>query len=316
MNSSWTPIPFESSSSIRKATEEKARGQEFQIDLGLYIRVLRRHRLLVATGCALALALALLSYVRVSDGGLTYRTPEIWSNEATLALSTPEGPEWRSELPSESQLQPLAALVDQYAAYATSDPVIRSLRKRGFLPRRGASSGRPAAITASAVASPLNGQPTPLLTITGTSTSAAAATRLTMGATDAFINYARSRQNTLKIPLSKRVELSIVKRAGAPTLTAPRSKTKLIIILLAGLTATVAAAFVRDNMQRARSRQSQNEPVAVLDPLREAEPPLLNGSEPVHGAAENPSRSGRDEAGDGSEVQTFTRTRRSARSSR
>ena len=125
------------------------------------------------------------------------------------------------------------------------------------------------AITANAVPPRSTASPLPLLTITGTATSPAEATRLTIGATDAFINYARSRQIAERIPESQRVKLQIVKRASVPTLTAPRSKTKFIIILLAGLTATVAAAFVRDNMQRARIRESQPEPVSVLDPRHE-----------------------------------------------
>lgn len=253
----------------------------------------------MSTGCALALALALLSYVRVSGDGLTYRSPEIWSNEATLGLSTPSEPEWRSQLPPTAQSQPLATLVDQYAAYATSDPVITSLQKQGLLPRRGEKS-EGAAIAANAVPSPLNGQPTPLLTITGSGTSPAEATRLTIRATEAFLDYARSRQDAAKIPESQRVELRILKRADVPTLIAPRSKTKLIIILLAGLTATVAAAFLRDNLMRARKRQSQAEPVTVLDPImREAQPPLLAGTEPVRAAPEHGSSSRRSAGSSG-----------------
>jgi hypothetical protein len=263
----------------------------------------------------LALGLALLSYVRVSQNGLTYRTPEIWSNEATLALSTREEPEWRSELPPTAQPQSLAGLAEQYAAYATSDDVIRTLRKEGLLPKRAAKSGG-AAISASAVPSALTGQPTPLLSIKGLATSPAEATRLTIAATNAFINYARSRQDAANIPDPKRVELRVVTRVSVPTLAVPRSKTKLIIILMAGLTATVAAAFIRDNMERAKRRQSQPEPVPVLDPLvRQGEPPVLNGSEAVRAAPEQASRSGWDEAGDGPDVPTFTRTRRSAGSS-
>ena len=84
-------------------------------------------------GCVLALALALLSYVRVSADGLAYRKPEIWSNVATLGLTTPKAPEWRWTISPTAQPQPLSGLVDQYAAYATSDHVIRALRKQGFL---------------------------------------------------------------------------------------------------------------------------------------------------------------------------------------
>jgi hypothetical protein len=247
--------------------------------------------------------LALLSYVRVADGGLSYRKPEVWSNVATLSLTTPKSPEWRSVIPPSAQSQPLAGLVDQYAVYATSDPVVRALQKKRLLPTSGSKSGG-AAIAASAVPSALSGQPTPLLNITGAATSPAEATRLTIAATDAFIEYARARQDAAGIPEDQRVELQILKRVGVPTLTVPRSKTPFIIVLLAGLTATVAAAFVRDNMQRSRKKQSQPEGVSNLDPLvREAEPPLLNGTEPA-----------RNEASGGSEVPTITQSRRSASS--
>ena len=256
----------------------------------------------------------MFSYVRVSDGGLAYRKPEVWSNVATIVLTTPDSPEWRSKIPPAAASQPLAGLADQYAAYATSDAVLKALQKRGLLPRPGSTSGG-AAIAANAVPSALNGQPTPLLTITGAAASPVEATRLTIGATDAFIQYARARQDAAKIPQDQRVELSILKRASVPTLTAPRSKTPLIIVLLAGLTATVAAAFLRDNMQRSKQKKSQPEAVPTLDPfVREAEPPVLNGSEPVRGTTEHASRSGRSEADGGSEVPTITQSRRSASS--
>jgi hypothetical protein len=297
-------------------TEEKSanRGLEFIIDLGLYIGVLRRHRLLVAVGCAVALALALLSYVRVSADGLAFRKPEIWSNVATLGLTTPDSPEWRWSIPPTVQSQPLSGLVDQYAAYATSDPVIRALQKQGLLPARPAKSGGQA-ITATAVPSALNGQPTPMLAITGTATSPAEATKLTIAATDAFINYARARQDAAKIPENQRIELRTIKRVSVPTLTAPRSKTPLIIVLLAGLSATVAAAFVRDNMQRARRKQSQPESDSNL--VTQVEPALPSGSESLNGGAEHGSDTGTREAGGGSpEIPSITHTRRSARSSR
>jgi hypothetical protein len=284
------------------------------MDLGLYIRVLRRHRLLVAIGCALALALALLSYVRVSSDGLAYRKPEIWSNAATLGLTAPDSPEWRSQIPPTAQTQPLAGLVDQYAAYATSDPVIRALQRQRLLPARDAKSGL-GAITASVVPSALNGQPTPMLSITGTATTPAAATRLTIAATNTFIRYARARQDAARIPENQRVELNIIKRMSVPTLTAPRSKTPLIIVLLAGLSATIAAAFVRDNMQRSKKRKgSQSGSDSNLDPIvMQVEPALLNGSEAGHGAVEHAPNSGTTDAGGGSQIPSITHTRRSAR---
>jgi hypothetical protein len=207
----------------------------------------------------------------------------------------------------------LSGLVDQYAAYATSDPVIRALQKQGLLPAGDAKSGL-SAITASAVPSALNGQPTPMLSITGTATTPAAATRLTIAGTDAFVRYARARQDAAKIPENQRVELNIIKRMSVPTLTAPRSKTPLIIVLLAGLSATVAAAFVRDNMQRSRRKQSQPGSDSNLDPIMmQVEPVLFNGSESAHGVAEHSSNPGTSDAGGGSQIPSITHTRRSAR---
>ena len=71
-----------------------------------------------------ALALAMLSYVRVSADGLTYRNPEVWSNEATLELSDPSYPELRSTLPPTADPNRFTSLVDQYVALATSDDVV------------------------------------------------------------------------------------------------------------------------------------------------------------------------------------------------
>jgi capsular polysaccharide biosynthesis protein len=272
----------------RKVTRREAQlaAPELTIDLGLYIGVLRRHRLLVACGCALALALALLSYVRVSGDGLSYRNPETWSNEATLLLSDSSQPQWRSKLPPTVDPNRFTSLVDQYAALATSDAVIRSLQRQGLLSSR-AEGGKLAAVAATAVPSPTNGATTPLLKITGSATSPAEATLLTLRATDTFIAVARARQVNAKIPEDQRVVLRIVNRSGVPKLTAPRSKTTFIIILLAGLTATIAAAFVRDNMQRAQRTEDQPEPVAVLDsPVREVEVPSHFVSENTRAAGQ------------------------------
>jgi hypothetical protein len=237
----------------------------------------------------LALGLALLSFVRVSADGLSYRKPEIWTNEATLLLSDSSQPQWRSKLPPTVDPNRFTSLVDQYAALATSDAVISSLQRQGLLSSE-AEGAKIAAVTATAVASPINGATTPLLKITGTATSPAEATRLTIRATDTFIAVARARQARAGIPVNQRVELRIVNRFGVPKLTVPRSKTTLIIILLAGLTATIAAAFVRDNTQRSRKTQEQPEPVMVLDPpVREVEAPY-SVSENGH-AAEQGSRS-------------------------
>ena len=254
MNSGPTPVRCEHlaplETEVNRGVPAKSPRQEFTIDLGLYIDVLRRHRLLVMSGFVVALALAMLSYVRVSADGLTYRNPEIWSNEATLELSDPSYPELRSTLPPTADPNRFTSLVEQYVALATSDDVLRSLMKQGLISRRPEESAL-GAISATSVASPINGAITPLLKITGMATSPVQATRLTIRATDTLIKVATARQVKANIPESQRVKLRVSTRASVPKLIGPRSKTTFIIILLAGLTATVAAAFMRDNASAA-----------------------------------------------------------------
>ena len=274
----------------------------------------------MASGFVIALALALLSYVRVSADGLTYRNPEVWSNEATLQLSDPSHPELRSKLPPLTDPNRFTSLVDQYAEFATSDAVISSLRKQRLLGRRGDTTSGIAALTATSVASPINGSITPLLKISGIGGSPFEATRLTLRATQTFIAVQRARQVKAKIPESQRVELRIVKPSGVPKLVGPRSKTTFIIILMAGLTLTVAAAFIRENLGRAKDQrakdQSQPEPALVLDRIgREAAPVASTGSEPAHAPAENGTGSGIEEIDLEPDASSGTRTRWPARSS-
>ena len=178
-------------------------------------------------------------------------------------------------LPPNTDPNRFATIVDQYAALATSDEVIASLKRQGLLePDAGEISEPP--IAAAAVPSAVTGAVTPLLELTAVGESPAAATRLVVRATDTFINVVKSRQQDAGIPQDQRVRLEIVTRAGVPELIGPRKKTTPIFILLAVLTIVVAAAFIRDNMQRDHDAKRgvppyQLEAAPVLDPLETPE---------------------------------------------
>ena len=94
--------------------------------------VLRRHRKVVIVGVVLTVALAVLSVVRVSPSGISYRSPETWSNQATLVLTQEGAPELRSVLPARpggfspslADTGRFAGLIDVYAA--TLPPVMPS----------------------------------------------------------------------------------------------------------------------------------------------------------------------------------------------
>jgi hypothetical protein len=219
------------------------------IDLGLYRDVLRRHRWFVLVGVIGTLGLAVLSFVNVSSTGFSYRTPQIWSNEATLVLSQQGFPEGRFSLPPTGAPEHrFATLAELYATLATSDAVVAALTKQGLIEPESSAAGQlPFAATAVPAAA---GGVAPVMKITGTGTTPDEATELTIAATNAFVDFLRSRQSEAGIRENDRVQLRVVKRFGEPAVLRPRSKTPLIFILFAGLSLTVAVAFMRDNAQR------------------------------------------------------------------
>jgi hypothetical protein len=227
----------------------------------------------VAIGVALTVALVVLSYVRISPSGVSYRSPEVWSNQATLVFTQEGAPELRAVLPTASggssslaDTSRFAALIDVYAALATSDPVIQVLRRRGLVDARDMAEGA-IPITAAAVVSTVGGGATPMMTLTATAPSSDKATKLTVGATNAFLKYVEERQAAAAIPAKDRIEIRVVKGADVPNLLKPRSKALPILVLLAGLIATAAVAFTRDNLARRErapaisTTRSRKEPV-------------------------------------------------------
>lgn len=207
-------------------------------------------------GIALTLVLTVLSFVRVSPSGISYRAPEIWSNQATLVLTQEGAPELRSVLPSGAgglstslaETGRFASLIDVYAALATGDAVVRDLRRRGLVDEKDMQTGA-LPITAAAVPSTVNAA-TPMMTITGTATTGPEATKLTLAATRAFLDVLHRRQLAADIPVKDRIQVRIVKSSDAPTLIDPRSKALPILVLLSGLIATAAVAFSRENLAR------------------------------------------------------------------
>jgi hypothetical protein len=136
--------------------------------------------------------------------------------------------------------------------------------------------------------STVGGGTTPLMTITATAPSGAKATKLTRAATSAFLGVVRSRQLAARIPAKDRIQIRVVKSAEEPTLLKPRSKAMPILVLLAGLIATAAVVFTRDNLVR-----REVAPVlTTIGPRDEpAEPDSSNGivhSRPTRGTVPRP----------------------------
>lgn len=241
-------------------------GEETEIDVGLLADALRRHRRVVVVGVVLTLVLTVLSVVRISPSGISFRSGQVWSNRATLVLTQQGAPELRSVLPTTTGRNGTAladtsrftGLIDVYAAMATSDAVFQRLRRQGLVDDQAFQNGQ-SPVTAEAVVSTVGTAPTvvgggttPMMTISAIGETSTAARRLTRAATEAFVAVVNSRQAKAGIPVKDRIRIDVVKSAEPPTLVKPRSKAMPMLVLLAGLIATAAVAFTRDNVARRR----------------------------------------------------------------
>jgi hypothetical protein len=244
------------------------------LDLALYTSLLDRHRRLVIVGVVASLALAVLSFVRVSPSGIGYRSSERWVNEATLVVTQAGFNEGRSGggAAVDTTLQRFSTLVNVYAALVESDQVVNLLVKRGLVDRADVSNGEIPVVATPVVSD--NGASTPLMTITGSASTAAKATALTVGATRAFIDTLERRQRAAGIPASQRTLVQPVRRFGEPTLVAPRSKSLPIIAFLAGLSATFGAVIIRDGRLRRQAEEAELAESVPLVPAREQSRPV------------------------------------------
>jgi hypothetical protein len=211
------------------------------MDLALYGRVLWRFRWLVAGGLALAVVLTVFSVARVTSNGLAYRSHEVWESKSTLLLTQRNGEAFAD--PSK-----FSSLTDLYAQLANSDDVRLSMLAAG------------AKKSWKLMASPVPPQtnPTavlPVISLSGQAYTRSDAVRATVLGRQAFLDYLSRQKGAAGI--------QVLQKATVPKLVQPRKKTLPIIVFLAVLSATVAAAFVLENV---RPRQTS---VEVIKPKAE-----------------------------------------------
>lgn len=227
------------------------------MDLQLYGRVLWRHRLLLATGVALALALALLAVVRVDfrEGGLafSYRQPEIWQAGTRLLVTQRGFPEGRTgfatpeeDAGSFSDPQRLSSLASYYAQLVAADEVQLQVLGR---------SSETAALTAAPIIDLNTREPAPFLDILGLAETPLAAAQIASRGAEVFIRYVSRRQAAARIPQNERIVLQVVKRplgVQAPLVVETRKKTTPAFVFLAVLTATFGFIFGVENVRGRR----------------------------------------------------------------
>jgi hypothetical protein len=225
------------------------------MDLRLALAVIRRFALLVAVGCVLALALAVLAVAKVSfvDGKpqFTYRKSEQWASYSRLLVTTPgfklgsslvggknsAGTTPDLEAAAEARLPTLATI---YASFVTSDPVRRILRQSG--PIQGV-------LQATTVpAGPNGGAMLPIVSIVSVAATPRESQALGDRAAAALTEYVDAQQRENGISTEERSRLFPLNKAGQTQLIGPRSKTLPIAVFLAVLFATVGLTFLLENL--------------------------------------------------------------------
>lgn len=252
------------------------------MNLALYLRVVRRHKIIVGVGLVLAVSLAFLSMVRVSFAQgvhVMYRNPEIYQAKELLLVSETGFP-WGRSTPTvgsdSTKPDPAGAVAAQnrltsiavlYAQFANGDPVRQILLRDGFVKRRDVNAV-PVIQSYSSV-----GPLLPLIEIDGNGPSKEAAITIARRETNAFLEWLRERQDTAKIPAEQRVVVQELNNASTAQLVQGRKKTMSILVFMVVMLGAFMTALVRDNLQQNKLVEEQADDVDVVQLRRESAAP-------------------------------------------
>lgn len=239
------------------------------MDLPLFARIMRRHPVIVVVGTTLAIALSLLSLLRIGSEGVSYRQQEQWVSYTTLMV-TQRGFPWGSLSGLSPERVPyadagrLGGLAVLYSQLVNSDQVKRMMLRHGPL------NGTVEAAAIPALKNSSTSDPLPFVRIAGLSPSPGAASRLATDAATALRTYLEAQQSAAAIKPSRRVQLKLSTAATAPTLYKKRSKALPIVVLLTLLIGTVLAAFVLENIRHGGDRSDAEEAPDVVSITKSA----------------------------------------------
>lgn len=214
------------------------------MDLGLFIQVLWRSRLLVLAGFVAACALAVFALARpaIVNGGptLVYRDPVVYQSSVQM-LVTQQG--YRGEPSTDPRFTDLAALYSQLImgnaelqrVFGTTKPPLYENLMAAPMP---APNGQPGFL--------------PIIQITGIGPSPAKAKDYADRAAITFSSYLAQRQSAARVAKPRRVVLERVAGPLKPTVYLPRKKTRAIFAFVVVLMLTIGAAFLRENARNRR----------------------------------------------------------------
>lgn len=215
------------------------------MDLRLFFRVLRRFRFIAALGFLMAIALAFLSFVRVDQHGLRYRSSVTWTSTARALIAAEGQSTVATGGPEASTAAPL------YASLLSSDKVhAMAYRIHGI---RGGLSAQAAYDQKSQAG-------LPILYVSGFAATQAGAANLANDGVTALNKFITAQQIASKVPPSQRLHLQYLNTASpfTATVATPRSKTRPILVLVLGIAATLGLVLILENL-RPRVREVRPE---------------------------------------------------------
>ena len=243
------------------------------MDVLLFGRVLWRFKFVVLGGFVLAVALAVLTVVKIDTAHgapfIAKRTAPLYSSSATL-LITQSGFPWGSAVqgyttsPSagpvaNGDLSRLTSLANLYVQLANSD-IIRTLVAKKAPSTLALFASQNYSISPSFYSTPL-----PIVTLTATSRTGALAVADAQASANVLKTYLRQQQNAAGIDSSKRVvvqELQAPKKAVVVNTT---KKTLPAVVFLTIMLAVLGLVFVLENMRPRVAVSSVSEAEPLLD---------------------------------------------------
>ena len=272
------------------------------MDIGLYVAVLRRHRLALVIGLTLAILLAVVASFRISlsPPKLTFKLLPTYSTTSQILVTQAGAPTSRVNLTpttgprdqtgqvispfgDPSRFEYLAQLYAQLAnSYVIKEKVLglHGFQRNNLLVLDGGK------IAGSYTAAPFTTDTgsLPLISIVSSSTSEVGSNEIAGRATKALQGYLASSQRAAGVPEKNRVQLMVV----TPPTLAKHVKGRPVIMPLAVfvlvLVATGLVVFFLENLKRIRA------PVTGQERLHEEVPPEIHSVEQQRMEAPAPLR--------------------------
>jgi len=214
------------------------------MDLALFLRVIWRFKWLVLPGILVAIGLAGLSFVRVSDKSpyISYRQHEQWISYSNVLVTQHGFPWGQVATGTQSSADPsrFIGLSVIWSQLALSDPVKQILRRSG--PINGTLEVAP-------VLDANTQEALPLISVAAIADKPRTAITLARRETAALLSFLETQQADSSIKPENQISMLVTSQAAHAKLFKGRSKTMPVVIFLTVLMAVVGLAFVLENLR-------------------------------------------------------------------